>query len=188
MPEKKTSLTAMKSTYRKMKERRQKKESHEIDANYIPKEAESDHVSAKSVPRYHDFEKMFEAIIERDFAGYEKKQYRLRRFGGKEKLRELLFPSEEILTMGFGTKDDEGMLTQLISDDVLVITDKRLLYIQSKALGTLVHEFSLNEAHISWSSYGSKMTIASLGKSLTIYINKESSGKIKEVLHRLNVT
>lgn len=133
------------------------------------------------------FEEMYEAIVERDFAGYEKKQYRLRRFGGKEKLRELLFPSEEILAMAFGMKDDEGMLAQLISNDVLVITDKRLLYIQSKALGTLVHEFSLNEAHISWSSYGSKMTVASLGKKLTIYINKESTGKIKEVLHELDI-
>lgn len=187
MPEKKTSLTAMKSAYRKMKERRQKQESHETSANDMSKEVESDHGSTQPTPRYYDFEEMYETIVDRDFAGYEKKKYRLRRFGGKEKLRELLFPSEEILAMAFGMKDDEGMLAQLISDDVLFLTDKRLLYIQSKALGTLVHEFSLNEAHISWSSYGSKMTVASLGKQLTIYINKESSGKIKEVLHRLNV-
>ena len=72
MQEKKPSLRIMKSAYRKMKERQQQKGYHEPDTKDIVKEVESDCISAKSAPCDYNFEEMYEAIVERDFAGYEK--------------------------------------------------------------------------------------------------------------------
>ena len=117
----KTSRSAMKSAYRKMKEQRQQQEQPGKNANGISNDEGASCNSAKPTPYHYNFDEMYATVIARDCRGDDLERRKLERFGGKEKLRELLFPSEEILAMSSGMNNEEGMFSQLLSDDALFI-------------------------------------------------------------------
>ena len=77
-------------------------------------------------------------------------------WGGKSKLKEVLFDSEQILAVASADecKDDNlkmHILVSVLSRNALILTNMRLMFISKKLLGTRVKEVSVKQfKQIEW--------------------------------------
>ena len=74
---------------------------------------------------------MYDGVIRRDFSSNSSARGKLINFGGKNKLREIMMNGELILAMSPAMNVKNGLAT-LVSDDVLVVTNKRLILLEKK--------------------------------------------------------
>ena len=90
-----------------------------------------------------DFNSMYQNAVKKIYS--EKRDVKnLLNYGGLAELEKTLFKNEKIILVLLASeslyKEDANILKDMLSDDILVLTDKRLLYLQKKLFGTRVFE------------------------------------------------
>ena len=70
-------------------------------------------------------------------------------YGGLDKLRETLFDSEKIILVSNAHEslysEKSSLAKNMLSDDIVVLTNKRMLYLRKKLFGTLVDDIALRQ-------------------------------------------
>ena len=128
------------------------------------------------------FEKMYRDVINNEYGNNEEIKDSLMDWGGKGKLQKTLFDSEVIQVIVPAMNSSNGMAT-FVSDEAVILTDKRFLFLESKLFGTLVTEVSLREASrlLQWKS--EKTLQIQNDKKVEVYFGDEAIELIKEKLY-----
>ena len=128
------------------------------------------------------FEAYYEYVVKRIYAHDKREADYLLSWGGKSKLQKTLFENEKFRMISFAMNAGIGMAV-FVSDEVLVITDKRLLFLEKKLLGTLVTEVSLKQAFqmLEWQS--NDTLVIKTEKPVKICIPDKTLNIIKEILY-----
>jgi len=103
-----------------------------------------------------DFEKMYTEAVKKCNA--DRKQIdidSLLKWGGKSKLKEVLFDSEKILAVTSADEYRDGITDHVfqsfLTSNALVLTNMRLLFMSKKLFGTTVKEITLKQfKRIEW--------------------------------------
>ena len=132
------------------------------------------------------FENMYQRVIQDDYGSNTKLTNRLLNFGGKDKLRQILFDAEKILTVAEAWKSSKGFasfMASLALDDILVLTNRRLLFLGKRMFGTLVTEVPLKKAMSSMKWRNNNLHIEVPEEELDIYVTDDCVDKVKAVLY-----
>ena len=132
------------------------------------------------------FENMYKNAIYKDYGSDKETIEALLNWGGKEKLNKTLFERETIQLIVPALNASNGFATSLISNEAVILTDKRLLFLENKLLGTLVTEISLKEASrlLQWKGNHSLLILNNNGrKKVEIFFDDNYIDLIKEELY-----
>lgn len=111
---------------------------------------------------------------------------RIERYGGLNRLLENLFDSEKILYLYYTFFTNDSVITAVIRDDYLVVTDKRIIVIEKGLLGTIVKEYSLRKAHSITIENNSRLCVRESANSTPIKLsltNDRHIMQLKELLY-----
>lgn len=129
-----------------------------------------------------DFNSIYQNVVRKIYSNKREVDYLLN-YGGLDKLKETLFKNEKIILVLIASEsldsEDSSILKNMLSDDILVLTDKRLLYLQKKLFGTRVFETPRQEfSKIIWEDDKIKFN------DLLIYVHESSilKEKIYEIM------
>ena len=90
-----------------------------------------------------DFEKMYSEAVRKCSVGQSQIHIDLLMdWSGKNKLKEVLFDSEEILAVASADNKDDDFLASALKRNALILTNMRLIFISKGLLGTRVKEVS----------------------------------------------
>lgn len=132
------------------------------------------------------FESMYQKVIQADYGSDTKLANRLLNFGGKDKLRHILFDAEKILTVAEAWKSSKSFssfMMSLVLDDMLVLTNRRFLFLGKRMFGTLVTEVPLKKAMSSMKWRDNHLHIEAPEEELDIYVTDECIDNVKAVLY-----
>ncbi|HAG04758.1 MAG TPA: hypothetical protein DCG28_04880 [Lachnospiraceae bacterium] len=128
------------------------------------------------------FEKMYQTVINNEYGNDDEIKEHLMNWGGKGKLQKTLFDSEVMQVIVPAMNASNGMAT-FVSDEVVILTDKRFLFLEDKLLGTLVTEVPLKEASRGLRWEGEKKLQILNNKKTQVYFGDEAIDLIKEKLY-----
>lgn len=103
-----------------------------------------------------DFEKMYTEAVKKCNADKKKVDIdSLLKWGGKDKLKEVLFDSEQILAVTSADEYRDGIkdhvLQSLLTSNALILTNMRLIFMSKKLFGTTVKDIALKQfSRIEW--------------------------------------
>lgn len=132
------------------------------------------------------FESMYQKVIQADYGSDTKLANRLLNFGGKDKLRHILFDAEKILTVAEAWKSSKSFssfMMSLVLDDMLILTNRRFLFLGKRMFGTLVTEVPLKKAMSSMKWRDNHLHIEAPEEELDIYVTDECIDNVKAVLY-----
>lgn len=127
------------------------------------------------------FERMYQDVIRADYANDVALIKSLLNFGGKDKLQQILFDTEKILAIAEAMK--EGSVASFILDNILVLTNKRLLFLEKKLFGTLVTEIALKKAIASMEWSNNNLHVKTSEGYLNVYVFESGIDNVKDVLY-----
>ncbi|WIW70654.1 PH domain-containing protein [Anaerosinus gibii] len=109
------------------------------------------------------------------------------KYGGLPKAEKILFEKEKILFLDFATYTKDPLAVCLFSDDMLIVTDKRIIILLKRLLGTLVHEFPIkNIQSINYAgNHDNVIHISTLKDTYTIVVKKEKINEVKHILYEM---
>ena len=151
----------------------------------MPRQSSYSNFNYTNVSGTPSFDAMYDGVIRRDFSSNSSARGKLINFGGKNKLREIMMNGELILAMSPAMNVKNGLAT-LVSDDVLVVTNKRLILLEKKIFGTVVSEVPLRACINSLEWHNSNLYFATSRMRMNVYVDDSGIGKIKEALYNFS--